>query len=69
MTKPSWRGTDQLNVRLTAGLIDEIDKFCDTNGLLKKEVIELALRRFLAAERGKSPHVPNALDTGQRLPT
>jgi hypothetical protein len=55
---------EQLNARVPGALIDEIDRFCDTNGLLKKEIIELALRRFLAAEREKSPHVPIAGHTG-----
>ena len=55
---------EQLNTRVPGGLIDEIDRFCDTNGLLKKDFIELALRRFLAAEREKAQNVPVANHQG-----
>ena len=54
---------EQLNARVPGALIDEIDRFCNTNGLLKKDFIELALRRFLAAEREKAPNVSIAHHT------
>lgn len=39
-------------------LIDELDKFCDNACVNKKSIVELAIRRFLAAEKEK---VKNAL--------
>jgi hypothetical protein len=51
MKKPD--GLTQLNTRVAIGLIDELDRFCDDNLLYKKNVIELAIRRFLAAEKSK----------------
>ena len=56
MGKPD--GLTQLNTRVAGDLIDELDRFCDDKKLYKKNVIELAIRRFLSAEKskcGKSP--------------
>jgi hypothetical protein len=56
MRKPD--GLTQLNTRVAGDLIDELDRFCDDKKLYKKNVIELAIRRFLSAEKskcGKSP--------------
>ena len=43
----------QLNVRVPLGLIDELEKFCDNALMHKREVIELAIRRFLTVEKEK----------------
>ena len=48
----------QLNARVPAGLIDELEKFCDNACMYKKSIVELAIRRFLTAEKEK---VKNAL--------
>jgi hypothetical protein len=48
----------QLNARIPVGLIDELDKFCDNACVNKKSIVELAIRRFLTAEKEK---VKNAL--------
>ena len=42
----------QLNIRLPPDLIDVLDKFCYIKRVKKRDVIELALRRFLASEKG-----------------
>jgi len=43
----------QLNVRLSINLIEELEKFCNNGLMYKKEVVELAIRRFLNAEKSK----------------
>lgn len=43
----------QMNIRLPVALIDDLDKFCETRGVKKKEIVELAVRRFLVAEKEK----------------
>lgn len=43
----------QINIRLPVPLVDDIDSFCETRGVKKKEIVELAIRRFLAAEKEK----------------
>jgi hypothetical protein len=43
----------QLNARVPADLIDELENFCDNALMHKREVIELAIRRFLATEKIK----------------
>jgi len=40
-------------------LIDELDKFCDNACVHKKEIVELAIRRFLAVEKEKVKNVFN----------
>ena len=40
-------------------LIDELEKFCDNACMHKKEVVELAIRRFLAVEKEKVRNVSN----------
>jgi len=49
----------QLNARVPAGLIDELEKFCDNACMHKKEVVELAIRRFLTVEKEKVKNVSN----------
>jgi hypothetical protein len=49
----------QLNARVPADLIDELEKFCDNACMYKKEVVELAIRRFLAVEKEKVKNVSN----------
>ena len=49
----------QLNARVPVDLIDELEKFCDNACMHKKEVIELAIRRFLAVEKEKVRNVSN----------
>lgn len=44
-------------------LIDELEKFCDNACMHKKEVIELAIRRFLAVEKDKIKNVPSPKDS------
>lgn len=43
----------QLNVRLSMNLIEELEKFCNNGLMYKQEVVELAIRRFLNAEKSK----------------
>lgn len=43
----------QLNARVPVDLIDELENFCDNALMHKREVIELAIRRFLATEKIK----------------
>ena len=43
----------QISAFLPVDLIDEIEFFCQSSGVQKKKVIELALRRFLLSERTK----------------
>ena len=40
-------------------LIDELEKFCDNACMHKKEVVELAIRRFLTVEKEKVKNVSN----------
>tara|TARA_R110000787_G_scaffold62808_3_gene141802 strand:- start:501 stop:683 length:183 start_codon:yes stop_codon:yes gene_type:complete len=47
----------QMNVRLPVDLIDGINDFCEDNKIIKKDVIELALRRFLTTENKGAAHV------------
>ena len=49
----------QLNARVPVDLIDELEKFCDNAYMHKKEVVELAIRRFLAVEKEKVKNVSN----------
>jgi hypothetical protein len=49
----------QLNARVPVDLIDELEKFCDNACIHKKEVVELAIRRFLASEKEKVKNVSN----------
>jgi hypothetical protein len=53
----------QLNARVPVDLIDELEKFCDNACMHKKEVIELAIRRFLAVEKDKIKNVPSPKDS------
>tara|TARA_R110000744_G_scaffold61455_2_gene126887 strand:+ start:230 stop:382 length:153 start_codon:yes stop_codon:yes gene_type:complete len=46
-----------MNVRLPVDLIDGINDFCEDNKIIKKDVIELALRRFLTTENKGAAHV------------
>ena len=48
----------QLNARVPVDIIDELHKFCDNACVNKKSIVELAIRRFLTAEKEK---VKNAL--------
>lgn len=48
----------QLNARIPVGLIDELDKFCDNACVNKRAVVELAIRRFLTAEKEKVRNAP-----------
>jgi len=50
---------NQLNARVPVDLIDELDKFCDNACVHKKEIVELAIRRFLAVEKEKVKNVFN----------
>ena len=50
----------QLNARVPVDLIDELEKFCDNACMHKKEVVELAIRRFLASEKEKVKNVSNS---------
>lgn len=43
----------QINIRLPVALVDALDNFCETRGVKKKEIVELAVRRFLVAEKEK----------------
>jgi hypothetical protein len=49
----------QLNARVPVDLIDELEKFCDNACMHKKEVVELAIRRFLVSEKEKVKNVSN----------
>lgn len=40
-----------VNFDLRTDLVQELDDFCDRTGMKKKQVLELALVRFLAAEK------------------
>lgn len=44
------RGIKQLNVDLPADLLDALDDFCDTRGVLKKDMVEVAVRAFMSRE-------------------
>lgn len=44
-----------VNVDLPIDLVQEMDAFCDKTGMRKKQMVELALRRFLAAEMKSAP--------------
>lgn len=39
-----------VNVDLPVDLVQELDRFLDKTGMKKKQCVELALRRFIAAE-------------------
>ncbi len=39
-----------VNVDLPIDLVEELDAYLDRTGMKKKQVMELAVRRFLAAE-------------------
>lgn len=39
-----------VNVDLPVDLVQELDAFCDRTGMKKKQCMELAVRRFIAAE-------------------
>lgn len=45
---------EQINVDLPEDVYDDLHSFCDRNGLKIKQVCEIALRRFLKDERGRS---------------
>jgi hypothetical protein len=49
----------QLNARVPLDLIEELEKFCDNACMHKKEVVELAIRRFLTVEKEKVKNVSN----------
>ncbi len=44
-----------VNVDLPVDLVTELDAFLDRTGMKKKQAVELALRRFLAAEAKTAP--------------
>lgn len=52
MTRANRRTTAEapVNVDLPWDLVQELDGYIDRTGMKKKVVIELAIRRFLAAE-------------------
>jgi len=50
----------QLNARVPLDLIEELEKFCDNACMHKKEVVELAIRRFLTVEKEKVKNVFNS---------
>lgn len=50
----------QLNARIPLSLIDELEKFCNNSMIYKREAIELALRRFLNAEKDKIINASNS---------
>lgn len=39
-----------VNVDLPVDLVEDVNGYCDRTGMKKKQVIELALRRFIKAE-------------------
>ena len=45
----------QINIRLPVDLVDNLEEFCKNRRVKKKEIVELALRRFLRAEGDKQP--------------
>ncbi len=45
----------QVNFRMPLDLVDALDKFCQAKSVKKKEIVELAIRRFLRAEGEKQP--------------
>ena len=55
----------QLNTRIPEDLVDRLDIFCRLHMVLKRDVIELALRRFLSADEGKAKNVHDAKSTHQ----
>lgn len=42
-----------MNVDLPQDLAEELDDFVESSGMKKKQAVELALRRFLKAEKKK----------------
>lgn len=44
---PNREGAGQLNVSLPITLLDELDRHCATADLVKRSVVEVALRKYL----------------------
>jgi len=42
-----------VNVDLPVDLVQELDDFLDQSGMKKKQVVELALRRFIASTKAE----------------
>lgn len=49
-----------MNVDLPVDLVDEVHGFLDRTGMKKKQFVELALRRFIAAESAPPKRRANA---------
>lgn len=48
------RDIKQLNVDLPTDILDELDDFCDTRGVLKKDVVEVAVRFWIKREEQRA---------------
>lgn len=53
MARKGYTGEIAQNIDLPVDLVQALDTFCEKRILKKKNVVELALRRFLSAEAGR----------------
>lgn len=53
MARKAYAGEIAQNIDLPTDLVKELDEFCEKRMLKKKQVVELALRRFLMTEAGR----------------
>lgn len=60
---PSRKFKTRLNLRFPGDLAQELEKFCQRNGLSKQDAAEIAIRRLIADDRAQN-RAPSQLQTG-----
>jgi len=59
--------TETASFSMQITLLDQLDKFCIKHDLQKSQVINKALRRFLAAEMGDNPDFWETLYSDEKV--
>lgn len=54
MARKGYNNEIAQNIDLPADLVEALDVFCEKRGVKKKNVAEMALRRYLAQEAGRA---------------